>query len=212
MKTTTPLRCGIIDRSATSRVIAHEASTASRWTARQPFGEIASAGAVNCPPALLTRMSIVPKRSTRSVDERLDLVELADVGRDGEARATAGLDLALHRGERLLALPADRRRDAPVRASSSAVAAPIPVPPPVTRATLPSFASDRSTECPPEAVRSVSLGAHTRSLPETRARCARDDPRAAAGPGPARGRGSVSEASSRHDASRLRPRWVRRRC
>ena len=52
-------------------------------------------------------MSIVPNRSSGSVDEGLDLVELADVGRDGEARATADFDLALHCGEWLLALAAD---------------------------------------------------------------------------------------------------------
>ena len=64
MKKIAPDRCGIIARTATSRVTAHVASTASRCTARQPLLVICSAGAENCPPALLTRVSIRPNRSS----------------------------------------------------------------------------------------------------------------------------------------------------
>ena len=64
MKNIAPERCGIIALTATSRVTAHAASTARRCTARQPFPVICSAGAAYWPPALLTRVSIRPDRSS----------------------------------------------------------------------------------------------------------------------------------------------------
>jgi len=64
MKNIAPERCGIIALTATSRVTAHAASTARRCTARQPFPVICSAGAAYWPPALLTRVSIRPNRSS----------------------------------------------------------------------------------------------------------------------------------------------------
>ena len=116
--TTTPWRRGIIDRSATSRVTAQAASTASRCTARQPFAEMSSAGATNCPPALLTSRSMRAEALERSIDERLDLLGLADVGGNGEARAAVGLDRGSDRCERLRASAADDDRG-PGRANSS---------------------------------------------------------------------------------------------
>ena len=62
-KTTSPPSPGIIERVATSRVSSQAASIASRWTARIPLLVISSAGAVNCPPALLTSTSTASKRS-----------------------------------------------------------------------------------------------------------------------------------------------------
>jgi len=47
MKKIAPDRCGIIARTATSRVTAHAASTVARCTARQPLAVISSAGAAN---------------------------------------------------------------------------------------------------------------------------------------------------------------------
>ena len=61
---TNPLRPGIIQRSATRWVTSHVASTFSRCTARIPLSAIASSGAANCPPALFTRMSTAPNRSS----------------------------------------------------------------------------------------------------------------------------------------------------
>jgi len=47
MKKIVPDRCGIIARTATSRVTAHAASTETRCTARQPLVVISSAGEAN---------------------------------------------------------------------------------------------------------------------------------------------------------------------
>ena len=78
--------------------------------------------------------------SARSPDRRaFDLLGLAHVGRNGEAVLP---ELGLHVLERLRTAAADRHL-APVRASSRATARPIPVPPPVTSATLPAFASEQ---------------------------------------------------------------------
>ena len=55
--------------------------TFSSTTVRKPFGEIASAGERNWPPALLTRTSRRPWRSSTPVEEGIDGVLLADVER-----------------------------------------------------------------------------------------------------------------------------------
>ena len=44
---TNPLRCGIIQRSATRAVTSQVASTFRRWIARRPFGEVSSRPAAN---------------------------------------------------------------------------------------------------------------------------------------------------------------------
>jgi hypothetical protein len=136
---------GIIVRIATPRVMLQTASTVTSWTAREPFSEISSAGAENWPPALLTSTSIVSKRSsaasmTRSTPGRSR--RSADTARQSAAGTH---DLAAHLLERLRATAA-HDHTGPRAASSSAVARPMPVPPPVTSATLPAFASGRSGE------------------------------------------------------------------
>ena len=142
MKTTSPSRRGIIERVATVRVMLHTASTERRWTARQPLSEISSAGAVNWPPALLTSTSTWPKRSIAASTTRSG----SPGSRTSAATARQAAPLASI-SARALSSGSSRRpartTHAPLRASSSAVARPIPVPPPVTSATRPALASGR---------------------------------------------------------------------
>ena len=167
MKKTTPRRAGIIQRFATSCVRSHGASTFSRWTARNPLSAIDSAGAANCPPALLTRMSTRAEPRADRVQERRDLLGLAHVARQREDVAPVGLELA----RRTASSGSGRRPQiatrAPVRASSSAVARPIPVPPPVTIATAPAFASAVSGERNPGDPMASASG---EDMPERKAR------------------------------------------
>ena len=93
MKKMTPERCGIMARTATSRVTAQVASTARRCTARQPLPVMSSAGAENWPPALLTRVSMRPKRVERLVDHRGDLIVVANVDGQGERPRAHRFDL-----------------------------------------------------------------------------------------------------------------------
>ncbi len=103
-------------------------------TARQPFGEIDSAGAMKLPAALLTRRSRRPKsRRTRSTSCSTCAASSTSVG-TSRPRAPA---------ERSRSAPARRwsaerlamARSEPSRARRSPMASPIPVPPPVTSAT-----------------------------------------------------------------------------
>ena len=60
MNTTSPVRRGIIERSANVRVTSHVASTFSRCTARQPFGGISSGVAANWLAASLRAAGLNP--------------------------------------------------------------------------------------------------------------------------------------------------------
>ena len=141
--TTRPPPPGIIERVATARVTLQSASTVTRSTARQPLVGISSAGALNCPPALLTSTSRRAEALERRVDDALDLVRLAQVGGDREAVAAAASISARIASSGSARRPQTTTR-APLAASSSAVARPIPVPPPVTSATRPALASAAS--------------------------------------------------------------------
>ena len=85
-----------------------------RTTASQPLALIASSGAGNWPPALLTSASMRPWSREHGRDRRLHLRLFADVADVDRAGAAGVLDLALHRGE-LVGLAADDRH-APRRA------------------------------------------------------------------------------------------------
>ena len=64
---------------ATAWVISHVPSTFRRITVRKPLGVMSSAGAMYWPPALLTQQVDAPVALDHAVDERVDLVLLADV-------------------------------------------------------------------------------------------------------------------------------------
>ncbi len=101
-------------------------------TACQPFGERSSARTTKFPAALLTSTSTRPSSATVRLDERLDLLRVAHVGRLRQRRGRP----ASRSGRRSpRAAPGAGRRPrpaAPSRASSSANARPRPLPPPVT--------------------------------------------------------------------------------
>ena len=127
-----PPPAGIIARVATAWVISHVPSTFSRMTVRKPFGVICSAGERNWPPALLTSTSMRPCCSSTASTSRSTCVLLADVAR---LRVDARV-----RVEPAVSASGSARRPqtttrAPRRESSSAVARPIPIPPPLTSAT-----------------------------------------------------------------------------
>lgn len=144
MKKTAPDRWGIIARRATSRVKVQVASTARRCTARQPFGLMSSAGAVNCPPALLTSTSILPKAS--SVRSTTSVICCSSRMSAGTARQVAPVaSTALRVSSSGSGRRPQSTMSAPPAARSSAVARPMPVPPPVISATLPACTSGRST-------------------------------------------------------------------
>ena len=86
-----------------------------------------------------------PEALESGVDERVDLIGLADVGRHGEARVPAASISACTASRGSSGRRPQITTDAPVRASSQRGRAPIPVPPPVTSATLPAFASGART-------------------------------------------------------------------
>ena len=142
---TNPVRRGIIHRSATRWVTSHVASTFSRWTARMPFNAIDSSGAANWPPALFTRMSTTPNRSSTasrnapSCSGSRTSVGIARHSNPAPSSSPRTASSGSGRRPQIATL-------APVLASSSAVARPIPVPPPVTMATVPAFASSASGE------------------------------------------------------------------
>ncbi len=98
-------------------------------------------------PALLTMMSSRPKATTVRVDEPLDVGHVADVGLDRLARPAAA-PISLDRG---VGAPAFLWKftvtAAPWRPSSSAMAWPMPLSPPVTIADLP--CRDIRSSCQP---------------------------------------------------------------
>ena len=89
-------------------------------------GDAESAAAVGEPPALFTAMSSRPWAATTSVDERVHLLRVADIA-DPERRGRW----------RSGAFRPHTTTVAPASASRSAMAAPMPLVPPVTRATCP---------------------------------------------------------------------------
>ncbi len=153
-KNTTPRRRGIIQRVATSCVRCQGASTFSRCTARSPLSSIASAGAANWPPALFTRMSTAPKRSSTASRNTATCAGsrtsqgIASTFRPSASSSARTCSSGSGRRPQIATL-------APVRASSRAVARPMPVPPPVTIATAPAFASAFSGERNPSSIAAV---------------------------------------------------------
>ena len=107
-KITTPRRRGIIQRFATSCVRCQGASTFNRWTARNPFSGIVSAGAANCPPALLTRMSTPPNRSPTASRKAPTCSGSRTSQGEREHVVAGGLELGARGVERLGTPPADR--------------------------------------------------------------------------------------------------------
>ena len=67
---TLPALCGMNAFVAAAWVISQVPITLSSITVRKPFGEIASAGLRNCPPALLTSTSSLPWRSSTPSNSR----------------------------------------------------------------------------------------------------------------------------------------------
>jgi hypothetical protein len=111
-------------------------STFSRHTARQPFAAISSAGLKNWPPALFTNTSRPPRRSsTVSTSRRACSRSRTSPATQSASPASSPISSAARsstspRRPAIVTL-------APQRASSSAVALPRPVPPPVISATRP---------------------------------------------------------------------------
>ena len=146
--------------------------TFSSTTVRKPFGEIASAGERNWPPALLTSTSRRPWRSSRRVEEGVDRRPPRGC-RATRARRRPG---APRRAppSRPAARPAARSRPRSRRgaASSSAVSRPRPLPAPETT-------NDRAVEQPvPEHLRSLRTRAFSHRRPAYRR-----DPQAYCGSG-----------------------------
>ena len=139
---TNPRLCGIIQRLATSWVRFQLASTFSRCTARIPFSGICSSGAGNCPPALLTRTSIRPICSPRPSS----IASTCSSSRTSHGKARQAGPSSSRTNARSSARRPQIATRAPVWTSSRAVARPIPVPPPVTNARRPAFASLASGE------------------------------------------------------------------
>ena len=114
-------------------------------TARKPLWLISSAGLTNWPPALLTSTSSEPCAAITRGDELPRGLGLAHVADEREA------DAAVRRGSPRPSPRAARSRRpaiatrAPSSASSSAVARPMPVPPPVTSAERPVRLPSRRT-------------------------------------------------------------------
>jgi hypothetical protein len=136
---------GIIERVATVLVRSKTASTFSRCTARQPFAEMFSGVATNCPPALFTSTSIRPNRSSAASTR----ASTCSGSRTSAGTAKASVPAASS-SARVSSSGSGRRpastSEAPVRANSREISRPSPVPPPVTMTIEPAFASSRSGE------------------------------------------------------------------
>jgi hypothetical protein len=98
MKKTTPERCGIMVRTATSCVTAHVASTARRCTARQPLPVISSAGARELSARIVDQGVDAAEALERLVDHRPNLAVLPNVDGHGQRASADPLDF----GGRLL--------------------------------------------------------------------------------------------------------------
>ena len=128
---------GNIARVAAACVTLYVPSRLLRTTAANPFGESVSAGEGNCPPALFTSTSTCPKRASVASSSA------ATSASSRISQRTASGSLPASRSARS---PCESRSSerpamttcAPSVASSSAVARPMPLAPPVTRATWPS--------------------------------------------------------------------------
>ena len=118
-------------RSAAALAMASVPPTLSRNTACQPLGSIASAGAKYCPPALLTRTSSRPWRSSTSSTIRA----ASDSSRTSPGMAAQRSPIAFAAASSTWARRQTMATRAPQACSSAAVARPRPVPPPVTSAT-----------------------------------------------------------------------------
>ena len=80
-----PLRCGIIQRSATRAVTSQVASTFRRWIARRPFGEVVLEAGREL-TAGVVHQDVDPVGALRDrVEERADLLGLAHIARLREA-------------------------------------------------------------------------------------------------------------------------------
>ncbi len=105
---------------------------------------ISSAAAVNCPPALLTSTSTAPKRSsvasTKARTWSGSRTSQGNAMHSAPSRSSCARTSASGSGRRPQIATL-----APESAKATAVARPIPVPPPVIRATLPRFASGART-------------------------------------------------------------------
>ncbi len=157
-------------------------STFSRHTARQPFAAISSAGLKNWPPALFTSTSRRPRRSSTvstsrraSPRSRTSPATQSTSPVAAPAAAPASSPISATAASSTSARRPAIVTPAPQRASSSALALPRPVPPPVTSATRPpsSPAANTSDRCPVDASRAPFTASdhrrrHTRppSVPE----------------------------------------------
>ena len=206
--------------------------TLSSVTVRKPFAEIVSAGARNCPPALLTSRSRRPWRSstasTRASTASSSRMSAASASAVPPKPSIVAFVSSIGSGRR-----PQPTTVAPSRASSIAVSRPRPEPAPETRQTVPSSrpgakifegweitapsllpagSCDRLPEGPGDAMRQVA------SRPDEQAQ-SRGEP---AGGAAARRRGGGDCGQGRAAARRLDPgaaavlreqgRSVRRRC
>src|SRR5919204_126346 len=133
---------GIIDLVATAWVISQVPSRLSRTTARKPLALMSSAGDMYWPPALFTSVLIRPCRSrTLSTNAR--------TWSSSRMSQTTGSQLPGSHSAAVSSSGSSRRpattTRAPSEASSTAVARPIPEPPPVTTITWPSSSPGRKT-------------------------------------------------------------------
>ena len=145
-------------------------STFRRHTARQPFAAISSAGLKNWPPALFTSTIQPAVALEHRPHDALRLIAVAHVARKpvGAVPApTRSLISAAAASSTSPRRPTIVTR-APQRTSSSALALPRPVPPPVTSATWPSSSPGANTS---ERSRALSMASDHRrraSVPRTR--------------------------------------------
>src|SRR5947209_3133687 len=130
-----PPPAGIIALVATAWVISQVPSRLSDTTVRKPFGVMSSAGAMYCPPALLTSVSTRPWRSST-------WSTAAATASSSRMSAEIALQRPWSHSPTVSSSGSGRRpittTCAPQAVSSTAVARPRPDPPPVTTATCPS--------------------------------------------------------------------------
>ena len=133
-----PPPAGIIALVATAWVISQVPSTFSRMTVRKPLGVMSSAGTMYCPPALFTSRSIFPWRSIAPSTSDSTWSSSRMSHSTAWQRPPSASAAVSSSGSRRLP---HTTTCAPQAASSSAVARPRPVPPPLTRATCPARTS-----------------------------------------------------------------------
>src|SRR5690606_12546320 len=131
-----PALRGIMQRRATSWLTKNSASTLSRMTLCQPSAGYSSAGAPQEVPALLTRMSMPPKRSiTRST--MAGMVSNCDRSPATVSTSTPSPCRWAAASSSSACLRAVMATLAPISPRASAICRPSPREPPVMRATLP---------------------------------------------------------------------------